>query len=115
MKEGWTNRDTGKKGDPRLQFNSFQQLQDVMDTQAKKLTLQLNIKDLRTSTDSSTTKEYKINRFKEINIYADYKLDEGNDSLQTIEYQNYKIHFKDKLKYRPKALTDAIFFEKDNY
>ena len=80
----------------------------------QKMDVVLNIKDLRTSTDSSTTKEYKINRFKEINIYADYKLDEGNDSLQTIEYQNYKIHFKDKLKYRPKALTDAIFFEKDS-
>ncbi len=74
----------------------------------------LNIKDLRNSTDSSATKEYKINRFKKINIYADYQLDESNDSLQSIEFQNYTIYFKDKLKYRPKALADAIFFEKDS-
>ncbi|MEH6406483.1 MAG: DNA polymerase III subunit alpha, partial [Leeuwenhoekiella sp.] len=30
IKEGWVNRDTGKKGDPRMQYNSFMQLQDVM-------------------------------------------------------------------------------------
>lgn len=46
VKEGWTNKDTGKKGDPRLQFNSFQLLQDVMEVQARKLTLQLNIADM---------------------------------------------------------------------
>ena len=74
----------------------------------------LNIKDLRNSTDSSSTKEYKINRFKKINIYADYQLEESNDSLQSIEFQNYTIYYKDKLEYRPKALTDAIFFEKDS-
>ena len=74
----------------------------------------LNIKDLRSTTDSSATKEYKINRFDAINIYADYQLDASNDSLQSIEFQNYRIFYKDKLKYRPKALTDAIFFEKDS-
>ena len=74
----------------------------------------LNINDLRTSTDSSTTKEYKVNRFKAINIFADYQLNQSNDSLQSITYQNYKIYYKDKLKYKPKALTDAIFFKKDS-
>ena len=38
VREGWVNRDTGKKGDPRLQFNDFKQLQDVMDAFAKKRT-----------------------------------------------------------------------------
>ena len=46
VKEGWTNKETGKKGDPRLQFNSFQQLQDVMEAQARKITIQLNVADL---------------------------------------------------------------------
>ena len=46
VREGWINRDTGKKGDPRLQFNSFQLLHDVMDAYAKKLSIQLNIKTL---------------------------------------------------------------------
>lgn len=46
VKEGWTNRDTGKKGDPRLQYNSMQLLHDVMDSQARKLTLQIPIEQL---------------------------------------------------------------------
>ena len=46
VKEGWTNKDTGKKGDPRIQFNSFMLLHDVVDQFARKLTLQLNVKDL---------------------------------------------------------------------
>ena len=47
LAEGWTNRETGKKREPRLQFNSFQLLHDVMDTYAKKLSIQLDIKDLQ--------------------------------------------------------------------
>ncbi|WP_411029805.1 DNA polymerase III subunit alpha [Spongiimicrobium sp. 3-5] len=43
VRDGWVNRDTGKKGDPRLQFNSFMLLQDVMETYAKKLTIKLDI------------------------------------------------------------------------
>ncbi|WP_158845532.1 DNA polymerase III subunit alpha [Algibacter sp. L1A34] len=46
VREGWTNKDTGKKSDPRLQFNSFQLLHDVMENYAKKLSIQINIKDL---------------------------------------------------------------------
>ncbi len=46
IKEGWVNRDTGKKGDPRIQFNSFQLLHDVMESYAKKLTIQMDIKEL---------------------------------------------------------------------
>ena len=43
VREGWVNRETGKKGEPRLQFNEFRQLQDVMDAYAKKLTIKLNV------------------------------------------------------------------------
>ncbi|WP_343487280.1 DNA polymerase III subunit alpha [Allomuricauda sp. d1] len=47
IREGWINRETGKKGDPRLQYNDFKQLQDVMESYAKKLTIQLNIDALQ--------------------------------------------------------------------
>lgn len=46
IKEGWVNRDTGKKGDPRMQFNGFILLQEVMETYARKLTIKLNIDKL---------------------------------------------------------------------
>ncbi|MBA6313486.1 DNA polymerase III subunit alpha [Cellulophaga baltica] len=47
IREGWVNRDTGKKGDPRMQFNSFMLLQEVMETYAKKLTINLKIDELK--------------------------------------------------------------------
>ncbi|APG61006.1 DNA polymerase III subunit alpha [Christiangramia salexigens] len=47
VKEGWTNKETGKKGEPRIQFREMNLLHDVMDKNARKLTIQLNIDDLK--------------------------------------------------------------------
>jgi len=46
VKEGWVDRDTGKKGEPRLQFSEFKMLQDVFENFAKKISILLDIKDL---------------------------------------------------------------------
>jgi len=46
VRDGWVNRETGKKSDPRLQFNQFMLLQEVMENYAKKLTVKLNIDQL---------------------------------------------------------------------
>ena len=48
VKEGWVNQETGKKSDPRIQFTEVKQLQDVLASFSKKLTLILNITDLQT-------------------------------------------------------------------
>ena len=74
IKEGWTNRDTGKKGDPRIQFNNFQLLHDVMDTYAKKLSIQLNIDDLKDS---------RIHTLQEL-----LQMHEGNSMLNFVVYDN---------------------------
>jgi DNA polymerase-3 subunit alpha len=46
VKDGWVNRETGKKSDPRIQFVDVKQLQDVLPQFAKKLCIQMNINDL---------------------------------------------------------------------
>ncbi|MGA1226570.1 MAG: DNA polymerase III subunit alpha [Tamlana sp.] len=46
VREGWVNKDTGNKSEPRLQFNNFQLLHDVMENYAKKLSIQVDINDL---------------------------------------------------------------------
>ena len=46
IREGWVNRDTGKAGEPRIQFNSFQLLHDVLENYTRKLSIQLDIKEL---------------------------------------------------------------------
>ncbi len=48
VKEGYPDKETGKKGEPRLQFMLVQYLQDVLPSFAKKLIIHLNIKELQT-------------------------------------------------------------------
>jgi DNA polymerase-3 subunit alpha len=79
IKEGWVNRETGKKGDPRIQFNSFQLLHDVMETYAKKLSIQLNIDDLKEGTIS--------------NLHNLLRTHVGSNTLNFVVYDN-----KEKLK-----------------
>ncbi|WP_313790449.1 BamA/TamA family outer membrane protein [Flagellimonas ochracea] len=77
--------------------------------------VQLNIQRPRSANDTSVNNNvYRVNRFKKINIYADYLIGGNPDSLQSVDYDNYTIFYNDELKYRPKALTDAVFFEKDS-
>jgi len=74
VREGWINKETQKKGDARLQFNSFQLLHDVMDNYAKKLSIQLNIKDIQTE---------KINNLKEL-----IRMHPGNQILNFVIYDH---------------------------
>lgn len=74
IKEGWTNRDTGVKGEPRIQFNSFQLLHDVMETYAKKLSIQLNIKDLQ--------------KERIVGLQDLLKMHKGNHALHFMVYDN---------------------------
>ena len=79
VKEGWTNRETGKKGEPRLQYNNVQLLHDVMETYGKKLTLTIPLNDL---------KEGKINSLKNL-----VKTHKGEKQLFFVVYENEeKIH-----------------------
>ena len=74
VKEGWTNRETGQKGEPRIQFNNFQLLHDVMDAYAKKLSIQLNIEDLE---------QDKI-----VELQDMFRLHQGNHILNFVVYDN---------------------------
>jgi len=74
IKEGWTNRETGAKGEPRLQFNSFQLLHDIMESYAKKLSIQLNIKEVS---------EEKIQSLKEL-----LQMHSGNHTLKFVVYDD---------------------------
>ncbi|RZK01064.1 MAG: DNA polymerase III subunit alpha, partial [Flavobacterium sp.] len=48
VKEGWTDKDTGKKSEPRMQFLEAKQLQDILTSFAKKIIIDLDIKQLET-------------------------------------------------------------------
>ncbi|WP_317902285.1 translocation and assembly module lipoprotein TamL [Cerina litoralis] len=81
----------------------------------QKMEVELNIENLRSRGENTiTTSEYKIYRFGQVNIYTDYLNNPETDSLQYVKQGDYNIFYHGKLKYRPKAITDAIFLKKDS-
>ncbi len=74
VREGWTDKATGKKSEPRLQFSNFQLLHDVMEVYAKKLSIQLDIKDLQ---------EHRIKVLKDL-----IKMHKGDHALNFVVYDN---------------------------
>ncbi len=76
--------------------------------------VQLNIQKPRGGQGSVVDSTYRVHRFDRINIYSDYIIGSSTDSLKSVDYEDYTIYYNNELKYRPKALADAIFFEKDS-
>jgi len=106
VKEGWTNRDTGKKGDPRIQFNDFKLLHDVMDSHARKLSIQLDINDLE---------DNRIQKLDEL-----FKMHKGNQPLNFVVFDmedKLKLHMPSrKKKVRiSQELLDELANENVNY
>ena len=59
---------------------------------------------------------YLIHKIKKINLYVNSsgELDQLSSYTDSLDYEDYTIFFKGKLKYRPKALTEVIFIKKDS-
>jgi outer membrane protein assembly factor BamA len=56
---------------------------------------------------------YKINK---VNIYTDHSVANQNLPIKdSTTYKDFTLYSHNKLKYRPKALTDGIFVSKGNY
>lgn len=53
VREGWQQKDSNRKPEPRIQFTHIMQLQDVMDQYAKKITLHLNVHEINNDLISS--------------------------------------------------------------
>lgn len=65
------------------------------------------------STIISPFKLYKINR---VNIYTDHSTANPNAKItDSATYNNFNLYSVNKLKYRPKAITNGVFIAKDNY
>ena len=62
IQEGWRNQETGRIGDPRIQFLSFEMLHDVINNNSKKITLQFDIRKLEAERIFKLKKE--LNKFK---------------------------------------------------
>src|SRR5690606_33642831 len=65
--------------------------------------------------DSSEVKPFKIYTIRDVNIFTDDAYQNKNlIPTDTISYKGFNIYSYGKSKYRPKALTDAVFIAKDD-
>lgn len=77
-----------------------------------KMPVTLNIANATRRVNNNLTEvEYEVHKFNNINLYIDSN---PNDHTDTVTYGNYTLYYKNQLKYRPKALTDALFLNKDS-
>ena len=94
IKEGWTNRDTGKKGEPRIQYSSMLQLHDVMEKHSKKLTIRMPLEELEND---------KIDRLKDL-----FTIHKGEKQLHFLVYE-----MTDKVKLNMPSRTKKIEINKE--
>lgn len=81
----------------------------------KKVNTELIIADraIRTE-DSIIRRPFKTYKVKEVNIYTDYTYENRDLPItDSIQFKNYNLYSYGPLKFRPKALTDAIFITRD--
>ena len=66
--------------------------------------------------DSTTTKHFKVFKISKVNIYiTDSKEKSKTVFTDSIVYKNYTFFSNKKLKYKPQALTDAIFIAQNSF
>ena len=95
VREGWRDRETGKSGDPRVTYLSFQQLQDAISKNAKKLTLQL---DLNEFNDEKVEQLKKIFKKHKGNQKLDISFFENEEKIKlTMPSENFKISINEEL------------------
>ncbi|MFC4096361.1 translocation and assembly module lipoprotein TamL [Euzebyella saccharophila] len=81
----------------------------------QQMNIELNIDNFKRRGDSTvTSSEYKVYKFDKINIYTDYLFNGEDAEQQSIEYEDYTIYYKNKLRFKPKTLANAVFFKKDS-
>lgn len=79
-----------------------------------KINVNLSINDYSyLENDSTKTEPFKIYKISDVNIYTDYS--SSNNNLKITDstlYNNFHLYSHEKLKYKPKAITDAVFITK---
>jgi len=77
----------------------------------KKVNINLQIKDRAIRTQDSTMRRpFKIFNIKDVNIYTNYSYGNRDVAItDSIKYNDYNLYSVGKMRFKPKALTDAVF------
>ena len=104
------------KGVYNFQQNSIQFTAAIDSSGADtKIPVIIEINDLqKRENDTLINFQYRIHPVSKINIYIDTpgQLGQLSSFMDSINYNNFSLFFKGKLKYKPKALEEVIFIKK---
>ncbi len=63
--------------------------------------------------DSTKIMPFKLYKISNVNIYTDNLITKNNSiALDSVSFNNFNLYSVSKLKYKPKAITDAVFISK---
>ena len=63
--------------------------------------------------DSTRTEPYKLYKISTVDIYTDYAPNTSKQNItDSTTFENFNLYSREKLKYKPHAITDAIFISK---
>ncbi|MEO8234194.1 MAG: BamA/TamA family outer membrane protein [Flavobacterium sp.] len=93
-----------------------QSISYVIDTTSKKAPVKLIITNQATKFgDSVKSKPYKIYKMGAVNIFTTDLDNKNHEKIaDSTIYKNFNLYSTNKLRYRSKAITDAIFIQKDS-
>ncbi|HBK82899.1 MAG TPA: hypothetical protein DDZ41_04765, partial [Flavobacterium sp.] len=94
-----------------ISYNVYQ------DTVSKKIDVELRITDRKiTKEELTTTTPHKMYKIEKVAVFVDNNAIKNKSKISdSLTYKNYTLYGSKKIKYRPKAITNAIFIDKDDY
>ena len=79
---------------------------------ANKLNITFNIGNrVVKNADSTYTEPFKLYRINKVNVFTDKQVKEKAIGIDSLSYKKFNFYSSGKLKYKPKALINAIFIE----
>jgi outer membrane protein assembly factor BamA len=85
---------------------------DTIDKSKNKLNLTFNIGNrIVKNSDSSFTVPFKLYKISKVNVFTDKQVKEKAIGIDSVAYKKFNFYSSGKLKYKPKALVNAIFIE----
>lgn len=85
---------------------------DTIDKPKNKLNITFNIGNrIVKKGDSSYTEPFKLYKITKVNVFTDKQVKEKAVGIDSITYKKFNFYSSGKLKYKPKALINAIFIE----
>lgn len=85
---------------------------DTIDKPKNKLNITFNIGNrIVKKGDSSYTEPFKLYKITKVNVFTDKQVKEKAVGIDSVSYKKFNFYSSGKLKYKPKALINAIFIE----